>query len=158
MRIDWDTPVSEIMNSDEFRHMNGDDNALMHWKYIRKERALNGNGWTYYYPNGAVRGPTAKTSYEMYDKKTSKSRLYNLTKSYGDGYGEYTSRGKNGTTHTLILEKSNRLFSGKSTCDFYLNGKNLGSKTVKSVGILERTINSAVNWLQSLSIFKKKKN
>ena len=49
MRITWDTPVSELMHSEDdgIRYIDLDEGELMHWKYIKREK-VNGK-WRYYY-------------------------------------------------------------------------------------------------------------
>lgn len=72
------------------------DDELYHWKYTRREKK-NGK-WVYYYD----------------DKST--GRTY--TKEGGDKYGTYTdASGKN----KIIVEKSNRLFTGSTSVDFGLS-------------------------------------
>jgi hypothetical protein len=51
MRINWDTPVSELYHSDsDIRYIDLDEDELMHWKYIKREK-VNGK-WRYYYDIG----------------------------------------------------------------------------------------------------------
>ena len=47
MRVTMDTPISELMHSDtpdieNIYYIDLDEDELMHWKYIKKERLPNG--------------------------------------------------------------------------------------------------------------------
>lgn len=48
MRIEWDTPIDALMHSDTIAYIDLDEDEIMHWKYIKKERRPNGK-WRYYY-------------------------------------------------------------------------------------------------------------
>jgi hypothetical protein len=135
MRIDMNTPISELYHSDD---------EIYHWKYIRKERSKTSGKWIYYYPNGTnqIQGDN---QYLYTDRRT--GRFYG--KKGGNEYGTYKS-GKD----TLVLKKSNKVFSNRSTVTVststVMNGKRyVGTKTttVVNVGKLERFINSAKGWL-----------
>ena len=48
MRIEWDTPVDILMHSATIDYVDLDEDEIMHWKYIKKEKRPNGK-WRYYY-------------------------------------------------------------------------------------------------------------
>lgn len=48
MRIDWDTPVDVLMHGDNIRYIDLDEDEIMHWKYIKREKLSNGK-YRYYY-------------------------------------------------------------------------------------------------------------
>jgi hypothetical protein len=52
MSINWDTPVSELMHSDDTIGLFESDEELMHFKYIKREKK-NGK-WVYYYDESAL--------------------------------------------------------------------------------------------------------
>ena len=48
MRINLDTPISELYHEDNIAYIDLDEGELMHWKYIKREKLPNGK-WRYYY-------------------------------------------------------------------------------------------------------------
>lgn len=48
MRIEMDTPVSMLAHGDDVHYIDLDEDEIMHWKYIRREKLPNGK-YRYYY-------------------------------------------------------------------------------------------------------------
>lgn len=133
--ISWDTPISELMNSDELQHS---DDELYHWKYISKKR-VNGK-WRYKYDDDSKGGGKGedKPLWAVEDGKT-------YYKNDGSSeYGKYTSG-----NDTLEIKKSNKLFSNKRVIQVS-SGNFSRTTTIKEIGKLERSVNKAKNWVRSL--------
>lgn len=48
MRIDWNTPVDVLMHGSNISYVDLDENELVHFKYIKREKLSNGR-YRYYY-------------------------------------------------------------------------------------------------------------
>lgn len=48
MSIYWDTPIDVLMHGGDIEYVDLDEDEVMHWKYIKKEKRPNGK-WRYFY-------------------------------------------------------------------------------------------------------------
>lgn len=64
MSIDWDTPVSELMHSDDTIGLFESNEELMHFKYIKREKK-NGK-WVYYYDTQLLKDNLKSKKYWKY--------------------------------------------------------------------------------------------
>lgn len=59
-KLSWDTPIDELYHSDndpELGYIDLDEDELVHWKYIKREKLPNGK-WRYYYDKEQMKNDT----------------------------------------------------------------------------------------------------
>lgn len=81
-RLSWDTPMSELMHSDEidlsqYDYIDLDEDEIMHWKYIKREK-VNGK-WRYYYDKDEMKNDV-KGFFKETGDKISKAALTKVNK------------------------------------------------------------------------------
>lgn len=106
-------------------------NELKHWKYIKKER-VNGR-WRYYYDDGGQKG-------EILNPRA------NPNSPYGTYYMTKSMIPSN--LKKVQVNKSNNLFSTEKSIDTNKDG--FADTTIRNIGKLERSIDKARNWVESL--------
>lgn len=154
MRITWDTPISELMHSDDnTAYIDLDEGELMHWKYIKREKLPNGK-WRYYYDKDALKkdvksvtSSVRKRFNSIFGKRSETSRakttrktggLFGGFKKIGNKIEEVVNRAKR-TVHKYIAKVPTeggtfRYFYSDKAYRAYLNGKNAVDNAINNVG------------------------
>ena len=75
MRINLDTPISELYHEDNIAYIDLDEGELMHWKYIKREKLPNGK-WRYYYDESELTRYEQKATNARVDSINAAKKVY----------------------------------------------------------------------------------
>ena len=107
MRIEMDTPVDALVHGDTISYIDLDEDEILHWQYIRREKLPNGKYRYYYdekelnkYKNDAEQA-TANAQKAKKDLDLAQNTLYRAKQSEGKAADRYRDAVKNSKSNLL---------------------------------------------------------